>query len=31
MINANKDAITKRMERATELLRKCRDDNAENS
>lgn len=31
MINANKDAIMKRMERATELLRKCRDDNAEDS
>ncbi len=29
--DANKDAITKRMERATELLRKCRDDNAEDS
>lgn len=29
--DANKDAITKRMEKATELLRKCRDDNAEDS
>lgn len=29
--DAHKDAITKRMERAIELLRKCRDDNAEDS
>lgn len=28
---ANKGAIMKRIERATELLRKCRDDNAEDS
>nr|DAQ49440.1 MAG TPA: hypothetical protein [Caudoviricetes sp.] len=29
--HANKESIRKRIERATELLRKCRDDNAEDS
>lgn len=29
--DANKEAIMKRIKRATELLRKCRDDNAEDS